>query len=104
MQPWLGIYIRTPTQDGIETTVTSLVPSVFVATKCDLPKAKQVSYHEHTAWGTTIHMLYNIQECEISPVELCKDYSLSPPRPISSASPELLAAVYNHLALVARNP
>jgi len=49
MQPWLGIYIRTPTQDGIETTVTSLVPSVFVATKCDLPKAKQVSYHEHTA-------------------------------------------------------
>ncbi len=33
---------HTHKQDGIETTVTNLVPCVFVATKCDLPKARQV--------------------------------------------------------------
>ncbi len=29
-------------QEGIEATVTNLVPCVFVATKCDLPKVQQV--------------------------------------------------------------
>ncbi len=96
-------------QEGVETTVTNLVPCVFVATKCDLPKVKQVpttcqpiSPPPHATAHSHTHP--HIQECDVSPEELCKEYELPPPRSVSMTTPDLLSAVYTHLATVARDP
>ena len=90
-------------QEGIEATVTNLVPCVFVATKCDLPKVQQVPITMPTYITAPSHRPL-IQECDVSPEELCKEYELPPPRSVSMATPDLLSAVYTHLATVARDP
>jgi len=69
---------------SVEALVSELIPCVFIATKSDLPRVQQ--------------------DGEQQPEELCKAYGLPQPQKVSASTPEVLTAIYNRLAAVARDP
>lgn len=70
--------------NAIDSTLSELIPCIFVSTKSDLAKVEQVG--------------------EQQPEEFCIDVGLPPPLSVSYSQPDSLSATYSRLATVAIEP